>query len=582
MSRIGAHIRQLWSETRWILLGSIWLAALVLGYLGFARFSSENDRLWQTGDLLYRTLQRIILESGSVDGRVNWMLETARFLLPALTVYTLLQAGMDLFHEQMQWLRLWRIRDHVVVCGFGRKGSYLASELLSSGLRVVVVEKEPDDGAAADLRKRGGILLTGDATDRDLLASARVQRARHLACLLGEDSHNLQVAFQAYQLTHGRRRGTLTCIVHLTSPDWLSLMQNSELSQGIDAPFQLETFYPYARAARLLMQADPGWQETANPAALPGRLLVVGLGRLGESLIFQAAHHWHRFQQRDQLDIIVLDREAAEKTALLLQKHPQLNQVCKLHPMQVDLSSTALLDNTLKTVHSQMEIQRAYICLSDPILSYQVCLRLCRNPVFLSVPVYVRMDNQSGLSGLLKKPVPGLSAAGQVITFDLYERTCSAALVVAGVHELLARDLHDLYRTGEGTPPTSGSSSLSWDQLPEELKESNRLQANRIHRLLDLAGYRIGPLQNWDENGCIFQPEEVEQMACMEHELWRGARQAGGWRAGKQKDEKSRLHPDLVPWEDLPELEREKNRKMVRQLPALLARIGYQIDKAST
>ena len=82
MSRLGERIRQLWSETRWILLGSIWLAALVLGYLGFARFSSENDRLWHTGDLLYRTLQLIILESGSVEGRINWMLETARFLLP--------------------------------------------------------------------------------------------------------------------------------------------------------------------------------------------------------------------------------------------------------------------------------------------------------------------------------------------------------------------------------------------------------------------------------------------------------------------------------------------------------------------
>jgi len=81
-----SHLRQLCSETRWIFLGSIWLAGLILGFLGFARFSGENDLFWSAGDLFSRTLQLIVLESGSVTGRVNWMLETARFLLPAMTV----------------------------------------------------------------------------------------------------------------------------------------------------------------------------------------------------------------------------------------------------------------------------------------------------------------------------------------------------------------------------------------------------------------------------------------------------------------------------------------------------------------
>jgi len=178
-----SQIRQLWSEIRWILLGAIWLAGLILGVAGFSQYARLNALDWSTGDILYQTLQLIPINSGAVGGKVNWMLEIARFLVPALTVYTALQALMHLFNEQMQWLRLWMLRDHVIICGLGRKGGHLAGELLGLGQRVVVIEKEPEHTRAAELQRQGVLLLTGDATDSDILASARLHRAHHLICL---------------------------------------------------------------------------------------------------------------------------------------------------------------------------------------------------------------------------------------------------------------------------------------------------------------------------------------------------------------------------------------------------------------
>jgi hypothetical protein len=70
-------------------------------------------------------------------------------------------------------------------------------------------------------------------------------------------------------------------------------------------------------------------------------------------------------------------------------------------------------------------------------------------------------------------------------------------------------------------------------------------------------------------------------MACLEHDLWRQAKEADGWTFGKQRDDKRCTHPDLVPWEELPEREKEKNLAAVRQLPALLARIGFQIERVA-
>ena len=40
-----------------------------------------------------------------------------------------------------------------------------------------------------------------------------------------------------------------------------------------------------------------------------------------------------------------------------------------------------------------------------------------------------------------------------------------------------------------------------------------------------------------------------------------------------------RTMPRAIPWDDLPEREREKNLAVIQQMPALLARVGFQIDR---
>ena len=72
---------------------------------------------------------------------------------------------------------------------------------------------------------------------------------------------------------------------------------------------------------------------------------------------------------------------------------------------------------------------------------------------------------------------------------------------------------------------------------------------------------------------------EIETMAEIEHERWITERVARGWSKGP-RDDAARSHPALVPWSDLPEAEREKDREVVRAIPALLAEAGYVVVRA--
>jgi hypothetical protein len=66
-------------------------------------------------------------------------------------------------------------------------------------------------------------------------------------------------------------------------------------------------------------------------------------------------------------------------------------------------------------------------------------------------------------------------------------------------------------------------------------------------------------------------------MSELEHERWSAERTAQGWTYGPTRDNDALLHPDLVPWPDLPEQRKEVNYRLVRQRPRLLAHVGIEI-----
>lgn len=574
-----ATIRQIWDEMQWFLLGIVWLSGLLLGYAGFHRYSGEHGLVWTAWDILYNTIQLVIMNSGSVDGRVNGMLQVARFLLPALTAFTALQALLHLFREQLKWLRLRRLHGHIIVCGLGRRGGQLAGQLLEQGYRVVMIERDPEQTRAAELQRRGGILLDEDAVFIETLMRARVERASHFICLLGDDSQNLRTAFQAFQLTRERRNGRLTCMLHLNSPELLKLVKASELNALADVPFNLQTFNPYEHAARWLLNEERDGHPDAQAMQVPNHMLIIGMGRLGEQIVLQAAHNWYMRKLNGKLRVTVLDREAQQKIALMLQRYPRLADVCLIRPQELELGSNENLRAALLHVVNEEPVQRVYVCLGDALLSLQICLGLLQILAYADIPIRARMASESGLSGLLDQPLGINQQEGRLMLFDLYESACSADVVLAGTQEWLARGLYASYQAGKDSTSDEASQPQTWEQLSNAEKEDNRRQARHIQQLLGACDYCITTLTDWDAADLCFEDTEVLRMARMEHDLWRQSKQQDGWRVGAQRDNDKHTHPDLVDWEELPPAEQEKNLHFVRHLPELLAELGFQLDK---
>jgi hypothetical protein len=74
----------------------------------------------------------------------------------------------------------------------------------------------------------------------------------------------------------------------------------------------------------------------------------------------------------------------------------------------------------------------------------------------------------------------------------------------------------------------------------------------------------------------------VELLARREHERWMQNMAEEGYRYGTQKlhNSHARSHPDMLPWDRIPESTREKDRQLVAGTPDNLARVGYEIVRS--
>jgi ryanodine receptor 2 len=68
-------------------------------------------------------------------------------------------------------------------------------------------------------------------------------------------------------------------------------------------------------------------------------------------------------------------------------------------------------------------------------------------------------------------------------------------------------------------------------------------------------------------------------MAKNVHEVWAKSRIEEGWRYGEMRSDELKTHPCLVPYEELPELEKAYDRNTALSTLKLIHKLGFKIEK---
>jgi voltage-gated potassium channel len=88
-----------------------------------------------------------------------------------------------------------KIKDHIIICGYGQVGREVAITFKSEGVPFVVIDQNQE--AIAKAASDGQLYVQGNATRDDILEEAGIQRARGLVAAVGSDADNIFITLSA-------------------------------------------------------------------------------------------------------------------------------------------------------------------------------------------------------------------------------------------------------------------------------------------------------------------------------------------------------------------------------------------------
>jgi ppGpp synthetase/RelA/SpoT-type nucleotidyltranferase len=185
-------------------------------------------------------------------------------------------------------------------------------------------------------------------------------------------------------------------------------------------------------------------------------------------------------------------------------------------------------------------------------------------------------EDWAGAAGLVTLPHQGRT----VRAFIESER--AATRLDAELREQIGRAIHEGYRANQGgRKPPDDPAMAGWEDLPGDLRKSNREQADHIVSKLERLGWEIEAAESGSHSVNAFTAEEVELMAEWEHRRWNLERLMAGWTWGPERDVVRKRTPYLAAWPELPDEVREYDREAVRAIPEHLSAVGLQIARTA-
>jgi voltage-gated potassium channel Kch len=556
------------------------VGTLMLGYLGFRACVGPPADLRDVLDLIYKSFQLFVFESGMDCGpRAPWTLQAARFMAPVVPVTAVVYALLLALRDQIRLGRLLTIRNHAVVLGLGRKGSQLVRDFRKSGIPVVAIELDENNDYVPYCLNLGALVLIGSAGDTAMLRRAAVHRARTIVAISGNDGVNVDSMLKIHgliQKSSNRRLRKVSGYVQVVDFNLCALFKSHEVFADCSDRFAVRVFNVHEATVRRLFDEHPLDRRSigADNRQVP-HLICIGMGTTGEATVVQAARIGH-FANGRKLRVTIVDLQAGKRSIVFYGRHGWVREVCELEFIEGDVADENVLLELRRRIEDSDALCSFVICMNDDSLNLKTALHL---HAFLNrpdLPFCVRMMEVDGLTVLLEKKDKVTDLP--IHPFGMGSLVCTRQMLDGPDQMRRARTLHDAARDGLTTLREPGDENL-WERLAELRREAFCVQADHLPVMLRGVGFELVPTGATATPDTLFSEEEIETLARMEFHR-------------RQTDRLLAAHNCIMTttapdpglqgrtWRRLDSQEQQRYRDHVAALPGILARAALGIRRA--
>lgn len=538
--------------------------AFALGAWGFAQAYAQAGMASTLAQDALRALRLIVGQfPQALENRdLPLALDIARWALPLLTFWSTVALAWEQLRNPLR-LALIRARgDHLVIAGDpdGGLAAQAARGALDDGRRVLIWAQDRRTPWIADALEAGAAEVE-QANAEESAAALAIDKARAALLLSGEARHNIALASVLLaQAARVRPAGDPLDII--LRVDDLDLRRSIEgrFDHGDRRTARVRLAALPDIAARHLALARPidGFVRVGDPAR---PVFALGFTPLIERFVLRTLAGGHyRDGGKPAFTLCLPGAPLAEEG--FRARNPGADTLSPVRFVEARLDPAriaALLPDAPDPVAILIDVGDDDRALALA-LAVDAHYRAADRP---APPIHVRMDG-----------APDHRIGAGILPFGALADLADPDMLLQDRHDALARSIHDFYLEGrftEGETIGARASMQEWEDLPESFRDDNRLVADCYQLKLRDIGARlvegVGP-------GLHLTPDELEDLSRAEHDRWMAAKLVQGWTYAPVRDDARRLHPDIVPYDDLSEAIKDLDREQVRIMARLLGASG--------
>jgi len=457
--------------------------------------------------------------------------------------------------------------------------------LASRGRQVVVVAPKITRARREALEGLGLTIVEGDPLHASTIQSLHLSHAGALFLTADDDVANLNIAMLALLACRERPASLppLTLAV---------LIEREALAVELDAALDSLSRLHGVRYHRLCPDREGARLELsrfapvlAKPSLdLPSHVLVIGLAGNWQPIVAQIIAAVQDHPDKPAILTFIVDDHEAEAVRDWHDARPELDLIAEILILQRHTDAMLPADYIIRPWRDAHIPPQLAVVLRGDADSIATALALRRPGHLLgtqNVPILVHQSREDQLLGHLGDMKVANRDMTRLVAIGGLVRTESIERVLDQKGDEIAIELHADYQRKAKTQTAGSPAALqAWDELTENMRDANRAAAEHAPILFAAAGFRIVPAQPGIATATL-SPEELERLARVEHRRWLADRIDRGWRYGAIRDDPRMLHPLLVPYDDLSEENKQKDRNNVHTLLAILGKQGMAIVRAN-
>jgi hypothetical protein len=547
-------------------LNAFILVSAVLSFAGYKIYYNYVGEQATLADIIYSVFQLFLFNSDFKNEQLNIYLNIARFAAPASLATAVISKILSVFSKTLKKGQARRFKNHIIFCGDNLNLAPLAREQAQQKNRCIYISPEENKTNPSPYI----LPLAYWEFTQDIMDDIAFYNCRYIIISNQNDLRSIEYATSlVHSMDEKLLKKRIEIVIVFNNPEWSEISNDlgllEKLNQHVNENHFLNIRYiDYLNRGirKLLLEWPPDrFKPVFTPQSDSPVLLITGFNEISKRLILGLAMNCHYISHNKI------------KVLLHVKKSNEIEAFIKKYQLEKTIDLICMGEEALEDLKQKIDV--TYLCDADTVDLYGNIALLNRYSLLKTSHTIICTHEVIAKSHLM-----------QIVdhVFVVSDETDTLCALVDESLDEMAMTIHMNYiqaRKDNKQLSETIDTHKEWDKLTDEAKDRNRYPADHIYTKIRAMNCELCDASNTRAAFDISSYKYLEEMSEAEHNRWCAYMYCKGWRHGVNRDDILKIHPDLIPYIQLNDSAKKKDRENILQIPELLGLKGLKLVEKS-